>query len=84
MKRLAAMFVLLAVMAVSAPALAVQPDEVLQDPVLEQRARDLSAGLWSKRKSPATSRVAARTSRVTSATGRSGISAMRAALPSEC
>jgi cytochrome c-type biogenesis protein CcmH len=27
------------------PALAVQPDEVLPDPALEQRARDLSAGL---------------------------------------
>ncbi|WP_048649136.1 cytochrome c-type biogenesis protein [Nitratireductor soli] len=29
----------------SSPALAVQPDEVLSDPVLEQRARDLSAEL---------------------------------------
>ncbi len=28
-----------------APAAAVQPDEVLDDPVLEQRARDLSSGL---------------------------------------
>ncbi|MEM6578189.1 MAG: cytochrome c-type biogenesis protein [Pseudomonadota bacterium] len=27
------------------PALAVQPDEVLDDPVLEERARDISAGL---------------------------------------
>jgi cytochrome c-type biogenesis protein CcmH len=27
------------------PALAVSPDEVLNDPVLEQRARDISAGL---------------------------------------
>src|SRR5829696_9604231 len=27
------------------PALAVQPDEVLKDPVLERRARDISAGL---------------------------------------
>jgi len=27
------------------PALAVQPDEVLEDPVLEERARDLSKGL---------------------------------------
>ncbi|CAA9324213.1 MAG: Cytochrome c heme lyase subunit CcmL [uncultured Microvirga sp.] len=30
---------------VSFPALAVQPDEVLRDPALEQRARDISAGL---------------------------------------
>ena len=30
---------------VAGPALAVSPDEMLQDPVLEQRARDLSAGL---------------------------------------
>ena len=29
----------------SGAALAVSPDEVLKDPVLEQRARDLSAGL---------------------------------------
>ena len=29
----------------SAPALAVRPDEVLADPVLEARARDISAGL---------------------------------------
>ncbi|MDR9428068.1 MAG: cytochrome c-type biogenesis protein [Salibaculum sp.] len=34
---------ILALMA--APAWAVQPDEVLDDPVLEQRARDISAGL---------------------------------------
>jgi cytochrome c-type biogenesis protein CcmH len=27
------------------PAVAVQPDEVLPDPVLEERARDISAGL---------------------------------------
>ena len=27
------------------PALAVQPDEILDDPVMEQRARDISAGL---------------------------------------
>lgn len=32
-------------MALSAPVFAVQPDEVLKDPVLEARARDLSAGL---------------------------------------
>ncbi len=29
----------------STPALAVQPDEILKDPVLEARARDISAGL---------------------------------------
>ena len=39
MKRLALAFLLLA-----APVWAVQPDEVLDDPVLEARARDLSAG----------------------------------------
>jgi len=32
-------------LALSGPALAVQPDEVLDNPVLEQRARDLSTGL---------------------------------------
>ena len=37
---LAAMLILVSL---AAPALAVQPDEVLDDPVLEQRARDLSA-----------------------------------------
>src|SRR5215210_850834 len=31
--------------AISAPALAVQPDEVLRDPVVEHRARDISSGL---------------------------------------
>lgn len=36
---------LMAALLFGAPALAVQPDEVLKDPVLEQRARDLSAGL---------------------------------------
>ncbi|MEM9124243.1 MAG: cytochrome c-type biogenesis protein, partial [Pseudomonadota bacterium] len=30
---------------IAAPLLAVQPDEVLDDPALEQRARDLSTGL---------------------------------------
>ncbi|XSG81192.1 MAG: cytochrome c-type biogenesis protein [Methyloligella sp. ZOD6] len=35
----------LAVIVVSGPALAVQPDEVLEDPALEQRARDISANL---------------------------------------
>lgn len=32
-------------MSFAVPAMAVQPDEVLADPVLESRARDLSAGL---------------------------------------
>ncbi|MCB1339593.1 MAG: cytochrome c-type biogenesis protein CcmH [Pseudooceanicola sp.] len=40
MKRLA-----LALVLVAAPALAVQPDEVLPDPVLEARAREISKGL---------------------------------------
>jgi cytochrome c-type biogenesis protein CcmH len=40
MKRLALCMMLLA-----APALAVQPDEILEDPALEERARDLSSGL---------------------------------------
>ncbi len=40
MKRL-----ILILMLVAAPGFAVQPDEVLDDPVLEQRARDLSTGL---------------------------------------
>ena len=30
---------------VASPALAVQPDEILDDPALEERARDISAGL---------------------------------------
>lgn len=33
------------VLALTGPALAVQPDEILDDPALEERARDLSAGL---------------------------------------
>lgn len=33
------------ILVLGTPALAVQPDEVLDDPVLEARARDLSAGL---------------------------------------
>ncbi len=41
MKQLA----LLLCLSLAAPALAVQPDEVLQDTVLEERARDLSKGL---------------------------------------
>ena len=36
---------LLAALLLAAPAWAVQPDEVLDDPALERRARDLSAGL---------------------------------------
>ncbi|THF93353.1 MAG: cytochrome c-type biogenesis protein CcmH [Sulfitobacter sp. SK025] len=35
----------LALMLLVTPAWAVQPDEILSDPVLEQRARDLSKGL---------------------------------------
>lgn len=35
----------LALMLLAAPAMAVQPDEMLDDPGLETRARDLSAGL---------------------------------------
>lgn len=36
---------LLLALCLATPALAVSPDEVLDDPVLEQRARDISAGL---------------------------------------
>jgi cytochrome c-type biogenesis protein CcmH len=36
---------LLLVLCLAAPAMAVGPDEILPDPVLEQRARDISAGL---------------------------------------
>lgn len=43
MKRLVA--VLVALFLAAAPALAVQPDEVLDDPVLELRAREISSGL---------------------------------------
>ena len=43
MKRLLACLGL--VLWLAAPALAVSPDEMLADPVLEQRARDISAGL---------------------------------------
>lgn len=42
MKRL---FMILALVLLAAPSLAVQPDEVLDDPALESRARDISAGL---------------------------------------
>lgn len=37
--------ILAVALALAAPAAAVTPDEVLDDPVLEERARDLSAGL---------------------------------------
>jgi len=40
-----AALVFLALLSLTAPAAAVQPDEVLKDPALEQRARGLSAGL---------------------------------------
>ena len=43
MKRLIATFFLC--LALTVPAFAVQPSEVLDDPVLEKRARELSAGL---------------------------------------
>ncbi|MCM2562140.1 cytochrome c-type biogenesis protein CcmH [Lutimaribacter sp. EGI FJ00015] len=43
MKRL--IFALLLVVMPLGPSLAVQPDEVLNDPVLEERARELSKGL---------------------------------------
>jgi cytochrome c-type biogenesis protein CcmH len=42
MRRLAA---LLLALSLAWPALAVQPDELLDDPVLEERARDISGGL---------------------------------------
>ncbi|MDP4004177.1 cytochrome c-type biogenesis protein [Methylobacterium sp. NEAU K] len=38
-------FAVLATLALAAPAHAVQPDEVLKDPVLEHRAREISAEL---------------------------------------
>ncbi|MEM9289218.1 MAG: cytochrome c-type biogenesis protein [Pseudomonadota bacterium] len=38
-------FILLTVCLLAAPALAVEPDEMLADPMLEQRARDISGGL---------------------------------------
>lgn len=44
MKRLLLAMLLAAATFVS-PAVAVQPDEVLDDPVLEERARDISSGL---------------------------------------
>ncbi|NIX76915.1 cytochrome c-type biogenesis protein [Microvirga terricola] len=38
-------FALIGVLLVASPVFAVQPDEVLKDPALEQRARDISSGL---------------------------------------
>ncbi|EYD72444.1 cytochrome c-type biogenesis protein [Limimaricola hongkongensis] len=40
-----AALLLAATLALAAPAFAVEPDEVLDDPALEARARDISAGL---------------------------------------
>lgn len=45
MTRLIALFALVTCVLLPFSALSVQPDEVLDDPVLEQRARDLSQGL---------------------------------------
>ena len=47
MRNLIALLVVLGLgmAALATPALAVTPDEMLDDPVLEQRARDISAGL---------------------------------------
>ncbi|MEM6382488.1 MAG: cytochrome c-type biogenesis protein [Pseudomonadota bacterium] len=42
-RQLAALAAALALTLMASPSFAVQPDEVLDDPVLEQRARDLSA-----------------------------------------
>ncbi len=36
---------LLLIMMLATPAMAVQPDEILDDPVMEERARDISKGL---------------------------------------
>jgi cytochrome c-type biogenesis protein CcmH len=45
MDRRRLLFALVFALVSASPALAVQPDEVLDDPALEARARDLSAGL---------------------------------------
>lgn len=45
MRRALLALALLAAPVAPAPAMAVQPDEILADPALETRARDLSAGL---------------------------------------
>ena len=44
-RRAAAILAALMLLVAAPPAMAVQPDEVLADPVLEERARDISAGL---------------------------------------
>ncbi|EEW24338.1 cytochrome c-type biogenesis protein [Rhodobacter ferrooxidans] len=41
----APLYALLSLMLLATPVLAVQPDEILQDPALEARARELSQGL---------------------------------------
>ena len=45
MHRMYRALVVVLVLTLASPALAVQPDEILADPKLEQRARDLSLGL---------------------------------------
>lgn len=45
MKRATFPLLVVLAMAVTTPSIAVQPDEMLADPALEQRARDLSKGL---------------------------------------
>jgi cytochrome c-type biogenesis protein CcmH len=45
MRRVLLAFVAMAALSVAAPALAVQPDEILPDAALEARARAISAGL---------------------------------------
>lgn len=45
MRRTAGLMALLAFLVIAPPVLAVEPDEILSDPVLEQRARDISKGL---------------------------------------
>ena len=44
-RRATLFFVLMFALSFAAPAWAVQPDEILEDPVLEDRARELSKGL---------------------------------------
>ncbi|MBK5959824.1 cytochrome C biogenesis protein [Rhodoplanes elegans] len=45
MKKLVSPFLVALVLSLAAPALAVQPDEMLKDPAQEQRARDISQHL---------------------------------------